>query len=158
MNTFTAATRRVATGFVGAATVLAASVAIGGAMPSAMADARFSLPNGKVRGDGVTLIKTGERVRIGPSLAANGAGRSVWVSGNVKVIAPGIDTREVGPNNGPLGEDAAPGSNGVSTAGAAATLSVGYVVGCQVDIGQLKLGAEGSLANTGLLVSRFINS
>ncbi|GAB08773.1 hypothetical protein GOARA_021_00100 [Gordonia araii NBRC 100433] len=144
MKILTSPARRAAVRSAAIATALVAA-AVGGANPAAEADARFALPDGRARGDGVTLVKTGERVRIGPSMAANGAGRSVWVSGNVKVHAPGVDTREAGPNNGPQGEEARPGSNGVATTGAAATLSVGYVVGCQVDVGQLKLGAEGSL-------------
>ena len=40
------------------------AVALAGAVPTADADARFGLPNGKARGDGVTIVKTGERVRI----------------------------------------------------------------------------------------------
>ena len=60
----------------------------------------------KERREMLSNVKTGERVRVTQSLAANGAGRTAWVSGKVKVLAPGIDTREAGPNNGPRGEDA----------------------------------------------------
>lgn len=148
MTTYTGASRRFAIA-AALAPLAAVAVALSGAVPSAHADARFSLPNGKAKGDGITIIKTGERVRIAGSLAANGAGRSAWVTGKVKVLAPGIDTREAGPNNGPRGEDAMPGSNGTHTTGAAATLSVGYVVGCQVEIGQMKGGLAGAITSAG---------
>ena len=148
MSTVTGAARRLAVGSA-VAPLTVTAVALAGAVLTADADARFGLPNGKARGDGVTIVKTGERVRITQSLAANGAGRTAWVSGKVKVLAPGIDTREAGPNNGPRGEDASPGSNGTSTTGAAGTLSVGYLIGCQVDIGQVKLGLEGAVTDVG---------
>ncbi len=148
MRTVEGAARRwVRVSAVVGATVAACALA---AVPSAHADRNFGLPNGKARGDGFTIIKTGERIRVGPSLAANGAGRSAWVSANVKVLAPGIDTSEAGPNNGPRGEDDMPGSNGTSTTGAAASLSVGYVVGCQVDLGQMSLGLAGAIAGNAL--------
>ncbi|GAB08776.1 hypothetical protein GOARA_021_00130 [Gordonia araii NBRC 100433] len=140
----------VTSGNIAAGLVVSAALALS-AVPVAQADANFRLPNGKARGDGFTIVKTGERIRVSPSLAANGAGRTAWVSGNVRVNAPGIDTREAGPNNGPRGEEDMPGSNGTSTTGAAATLSVGYVVGCQVDIGALSAGIGGSIGGATIL-------
>ncbi len=119
------------------------------AAPSAGADTLVHLANGKALGDGITIIKTRETAVISPSMAANGAGRTAWVSGKSKVLAPGIDKREAGPNNGPRGEDAMPGSNGTSTSGAAASYSVGYVVGCQVGVGQMALGFAGNAGLTG---------
>ncbi|WP_245548341.1 MspA family porin [Gordonia araii] len=113
----------------------------------------LALPNGTQRGDGVTIVKTRERARVGPSMAANGAGRSVWVSGDVRVLAPGIDTRRAGPFNFPRGEDAMPGSNGTSSTGAAASLSIGYVVGCQVEIGAMQAGLGGSISVVTILDS-----
>lgn len=130
--------RPIAVLAVAAATVLAIA---------APADARgfTRLPAGKAAGEGVTIIRSSESVRVGKSLAHNGLGRTAWVSGNVRVVAPGIEAREAGPNNGPRGESEMPGSNGASTTGAGATTTVLYVVGCQVSVGGLDAGINGSL-------------
>ncbi|MFT4201378.1 MspA family porin [Gordonia sp. (in: high G+C Gram-positive bacteria)] len=128
----------------GAVVGVAAAALAMTAVPSADA---ARLPNGKARGDGFTIIRTGESYRVDHSMAANGAGRSVLVSGKATVLAPGIDTRESGPENDPLGEEEMPGSNGTSSTGAAATLSIGYVVGCQVDIGSLDLGLSAAITD-----------
>lgn len=141
MSKYLTPARRVAVGTAAAGVAVIAATAL--VAPSATADARFNLPNGRAHGEGFTIFRTGEKVVVGPSLAANGAGRSAWVSGKVRVAAPGIETREAGPNNGPRGEDELPGSNGTSTTDAAATLSIGYVVGCQVDIGTMGAGLSG---------------
>ncbi|GED97111.1 MspA family porin [Gordonia crocea] len=136
---------------------LAAAAALVTAVP-AHADSFSRLPSGRAHGeDGLTIIRNKESVRVGPSLAANGAGRSAWVSGNVRVLAPNIDESDAGPNNGPLGEDDMPGSNGTSTTGAGATTTVVYVVGCQVNIGGLDLGGGGALGNLGPLAALGLN-
>lgn len=145
MSTLTTVARRVASG-TAVAVAAAAALAV---VPTANADTAFGLPNGRAKGDGFSIYKYGEKVRISSSMAANAAARNAWVSGKVKVAAPGIEERESGPNNGPLGEDSMPGSNGTSNAGAAATLSVAYVVGCQVDIGDLDAGMDFGLLNGG---------
>ena len=145
MSTLTTVARRVASG-TAVAVAAAAALAV---VPTANADTAFGLPNGRAKGDGFSIYKYGEKVRISSSMAANAAARNAWVSGKVKVAAPGIEERESGPNNGPLGEDDMPGSNGTSNAGAAATLSVAYVVGCQVDIGDLDVGMDFALLNGG---------
>ena len=124
---------------------IAAAAAFLTAVPTAHADSFQRLPGGKAVGEGLTIYRSKESVRVGPSMAANSMGRSAWVSGNVRVVAPGIDTSDAGPNNGPRGEDAMPGSNGTSTTGAGGTTTVVYVVGCQVSIGQLDAGLRPGL-------------
>ncbi|TQM30488.1 MspA family porin [Nocardia bhagyanarayanae] len=112
---------------VGAAAAVAMGLLSTGA---ANADTFVPLPDGQKVGPGVTLTRTGERALISPSLAANGAGRVVWVSGNATADVTVTPEGEVGPNNGPAG---GPGSNNSSTHGAS-QLSTGYIVGCQVSI------------------------
>ncbi|MFT4201381.1 MspA family porin [Gordonia sp. (in: high G+C Gram-positive bacteria)] len=129
---------------------VAAAAALLTVIPTAGADTFRRLPAGKARGeDGLTIIRSAESARVGPSLAANGMGRSAWVSGHVRVLAPNIDETAAGPNNGPRGEDAMPGSNGTSTTGAGGTTTVVYVVGCQVDISGLSLGGGTGIGNLG---------
>src|SRR6266568_8216158 len=82
---------------VGASAVIAA---IGLWSPGpARADAFVALPNGHIEGPGVKITSVHEHAIVSPSLAANGAGRTSWVSGDVMVD---IDTPNgvVGPNNG----------------------------------------------------------
>ncbi|MEV0339638.1 MspA family porin [Nocardia sp. NPDC050713] len=112
---------------VGAAAAVAMGLLSTGA---ANADTFVPLPDGQKVGHGVTITRTGERALISPSLAANGAGRVVWVSGNATADVTVTPEGEVGPNNGPAG---GPGSNNSSTHGAS-QLSTGYIVGCQVSI------------------------
>ncbi|MFT4201383.1 MspA family porin [Gordonia sp. (in: high G+C Gram-positive bacteria)] len=142
--TISGASRRLAVGSAVAAAAVAAT-ALTGTIP-AQADTFVRLPNGTAKGGGMTIIKTDESARVAPSLASNGAGRSAWLSGKAKVLAPHIDKQEAGPNNGPRGEDAFPGSNGSATTGAAASLTVGYVVGCQVNLGNMSAGISGSFS------------
>lgn len=148
MSTITSSARRAA--LAGAlAGAAAAGVAVTGVAP-AHADAFVRLPNGTQTGDaGLTLIRTGESARISPSLAANGLGRTAWVTGNVVVKAPNLTASAAGPNNGPAGETGIAGTNGTSNDGAAATISVGYIVGCQVQIGNLTAGISGSINQAG---------
>ncbi|MFW0791181.1 MspA family porin [Gordonia sp. CPCC 205333] len=126
----------------------AVGIAVTGVAP-AHADAFVRLPSGSQAGDGLQLIRNGESARISPSLSGNGLGRTAWVTGNVVLKAPNLKSTETQPNNGPLGESASPGTNGTFNDGSAATLSVGYIVGCQVQIGNLSAGISGSINQTG---------
>ncbi|MGH8881043.1 MAG: MspA family porin, partial [Stackebrandtia sp.] len=87
------------------------------------------------------IARTGEHAVISPSMAANGAGRVVWVSGNASADVSVTPEGEAGPNNGPTGED---GTNNSSTHGAS-QLNTGYIVGCQVSIADDAIGLGGSL-------------
>ena len=147
MSTIKSSARRGALAGV-LAGVAAAGIAVTGVAP-AHADAFVRLPNGSQGGDGLQLIRTGESARISPSLAANGLGRTAWVSGDVVLKAPNLKSTDTQPNNGPAGENAIPGTNGTSNDGSAATLSVGYIVGCQVQIGNLSAGVSGSINQAG---------
>ncbi|MEV0331652.1 MspA family porin [Nocardia sp. NPDC050717] len=104
---------------------------------AANADTFVPLPDGHKQGPGVTLSRTGEHALVSPSLAANGAGRVVWVSGNARADVTETPEGEVGPYNGPSNR---PGSNNSSTHGAS-NLNTGYIVGCQVSIADDAIGA-----------------
>src|SRR6476469_3993416 len=104
---------------------------------AANADVFVPLPDGQKLGPGVTVSRTGERALISPSLAANGAGRVVWVSGNAIADVSVTPEGTIGPNNGASG---APGTNNSSTHGAS-QLSTGYIVGCQVSIADNAISA-----------------
>ncbi|WP_416563639.1 MspA family porin [Nocardia testacea] len=108
---------------------------------AANADAFVALPDGQKAGPGVTITRTGEHAVVSPSMAANGAGRVVWVSGNAIADVAVTPEGEPGPNNGPTGAD---GTNNSSTHGAS-QLNTGYIVGCQVSIGEDAIGLGGSL-------------
>ncbi|WP_067847590.1 MspA family porin [Nocardia lijiangensis] len=114
---------------------------------AADADAFVPLPNGERVGPGVTITRTGERAVISPSLAANGAGRVAWVSGAVVADVTVTPEGQVGPNNGPAN---GPGTNNSSTHGAS-QLSTGYIVGCQVSIGDdaISAGVSGGIDLSG---------
>jgi len=116
---------------------------------AANADTFVPLPDGqKVSPAGVTITRTGEHALISPSLAANGAGRVVWVSGTALAEVADTPEGEVGPWNGPSGR---PGSNNSSTHGAS-QLNTGYIVGCQVSIADDAIGAgvSGGLSTGGV--------
>lgn len=121
----------------------AAAAAVAG-VGSAGADAFVRLPGGTVHGEGITLSRSGESAQVSASMAGNPASRTAWVSGNVTLKAPKLKPAKAGPSAGPAGESELPGSNGTMTNGAAATLSTGYIVGCQVDI----KGLSGDLSTT----------
>ncbi|TCK00016.1 MspA family porin [Nocardia alba] len=104
---------------------------------AADADTFVPLPDGQKLGPGVTLSRSGEHALVSPSLAANGAGRVVWVSGNARADVQVTPEGEVGPNNGPRNRS---GSNNSSTHGAS-QLNTGYIVGCQVSIGDDAIAA-----------------
>ena len=101
----------------------AAAVALGlMSTGAANADTFVPLPGGEkiVNAGGVTakIARNAESALVSPSLAANGAGRVAWVSGDVFA--------ELG---GEIPEEGA-------------TLTTGYIVGCQADI----TGLEGGLS------------
>ncbi|WP_040786700.1 MspA family porin [Nocardia pneumoniae] len=129
---------------IGAAAAVAMGLLSTGA---ANADTFVPLPDGHKMGPGVTITRNGERALISPSLAANGTGRVVWVSGNA--VADVTETPEgaIGPNNGPTGN---PGTNNSSTHGSS-QLSTGYIVGCQVGIADdaIAAGVSGSVNLSG---------
>ncbi|MGO4615762.1 MspA family porin [Nocardia sp. 2YAB30] len=129
---------------VGAAAAVAMGLLSTGA---ANADTFVPLPDGQKAGPGVTITRTGERALISPSMAANGAGRVVWVSGNAAADVSVTPEGTVGPNNGPAG---GPGTNNSSTHGAS-QLSTGYVVGCQISIADdaISAGVSGSVNLSG---------
>ncbi|MBY8857891.1 MspA family porin [Nocardia sp. CA2R105] len=126
----------------------AAAVAIGLlSTGAANADTFVPLPDGQKAGpDGVLITRTHEHANISTSMAANGAGRTVWVSGIASADVPNAPAATVGPNNGQLNS---PGSNNSSTHGAS-QLNSGYIVGCQVDIGTdaISAGVSGSVSLT----------
>lgn len=115
---------------------------------TAVADTTVPLPDGQIDGPGIHISSTGERAIISPSLAANGAGRTAWVTGNVAVdidTPPGV----VGPNNGATND---PGTNDSSTHGAS-QMTVGYIVGCQVSIGDLSASVGAAVTQSGPALS-----
>ncbi|MEV6767539.1 MspA family porin [Nocardia sp. NPDC051030] len=118
----------------------AAAVAIGlFSTGAANADTFVPLPDGqKAAPSGtVTITRTGEHALISSSMAANGAGRVVWVSGNA--VADITETPEgtAGPNNGAANGR---GSNNSSTHGTS-QLNTGYIIGCQISIGEDAISA-----------------
>jgi len=129
---------------VGAAAAVALGLFSTGA---ANADTFVPLPDGEKIGAGVTVTRTGESALISPSLAANGAGRVVWVSGNATADVTVTPEGETGPTNGPAD---GPGTNNSSTHGVS-QLNTGYIVGCQVSIGDdaIAAGLSGGIALDG---------
>ncbi|WP_227996884.1 MspA family porin [Nocardia australiensis] len=114
---------------------------------AANADTFVPLPDGQKNGPGVTITHAGEHALISPSLAANGAGRVVWVSGNAIADVAVTPEGTAGPNNGAAN---APGTNNSSTHGASA-LTTGYIVGCQVSISDnaISAGVSGGINLSG---------
>ncbi|NLU82601.1 MspA family porin [Rhodococcus sp. HNM0569] len=105
---------------VGAAGAVALGLMSTGA---ANADTFVPLPGGeKVVNAGdvsVKVARNAESALVSPSLAANGAGRVAWVTGDVFADLQGAEE---------------------------GTLTTGYIVGCQVDITGLSAGLSGSLS------------
>ncbi|GAB2505959.1 MspA family porin [Nocardia heshunensis] len=112
-------------------------------MGTAHADAFVPLPDGHITEPGVSIDSVGNSVVISPSLAANGAGRVAWLSSH---ITSNVDTPpgKVGPWNGPAN---GAGTNDSSTHGAS-TMSVGYLVGCQVALGSLSAGISAGISSS----------
>ncbi|MEU4839939.1 MspA family porin [Nocardia testacea] len=132
-------------GGIGAVCTVVAVLMITGA---AHADTFVPLPDGRELAPGATITRTGEHAVVSPSMAANGAGRVVWVSGTV--IADVTDTPTVqrpGPYSTPADW---PGTNNSSTH-AASQVNTGYLVGCQVSIGDraVTAGLAGNLGTNG---------
>ena len=115
---------------------------------SAGADTFVRLPGGTAKGEGVQIVRSEESARVSTSMAANGVSRTTWVSGQITLYAPNLKPAKAGPSVGAAGETTLPGSNGTATNGAAATLSTGYIIGCQVNIKGLQGGLSGSLTPT----------
>ncbi|MEU8896311.1 MspA family porin [Nocardia sp. NPDC048505] len=133
---------RRSAGAAGAVTA-AAAVAMGlFSTGAANADVFVPLPDGQKTGPGVTITRTGEHAVVSPSLAANGAGRVVWVSGNATADVTVTPEGSPGPWNGPSN---APGSNNSSTHGSS-VLTTGYIVGCQVSISDEAVSLSGSVS------------
>jgi hypothetical protein len=124
---------------------------------TANADTFVPLPDGQKDGPGVTLTRTAESALVSPSLAANGAGRVVWVSGTATADVTVTPEGTVGPHNGPTGAD---GTDNSSTHGTS-QLSTGYIVGCQVSIGpdaiSLGLSASADFSSGGVGGSLGVN-
>lgn len=123
----------------------AAAVAIGlFSTGAANADVFVPLPDGQKIGPGVTITHTGEHATVSPSLADNGLGRVVWVSGTATADVTDTPVGQVGPNNGP---NNGAGTNNSSTHGAS-QVNTGYIVGCQVAIsdGALTAGISGGVS------------
>ncbi|MGW0252341.1 MspA family porin [Nocardia goodfellowii] len=137
---------------IGRWAVTAVAVSIGLVVPPGAADADVvvPLPDGHIEGPGITIDSRGERAIISPSMAANGAGRTSWVSGNVTTE---VETPDgvVGPNNGP---ENFPGTNNSGTHGAS-NLTVGYIVGCQVALTNLSANTAFTLSATPSLTGGF---
>ncbi|MQY29768.1 MspA family porin [Nocardia aurantia] len=134
---------------IGAAVAVAFGLFSTGA---ANADTFVPLPDGQKLGpDGVVITRTGEHALISPSLAANGAGRVVWVSGSSVADIPNAPDATPGGWNGPSNSN---GSNNSSTH-LASNISTGYIVGCQVNIASdaISAGLSGSLSATSASVS-----
>ncbi|HEY5853133.1 MAG TPA: MspA family porin [Aldersonia sp.] len=107
---------------------------------AANADTFVPLPDGQKAGPGYTMGHVASSALISPSLAANGAGRTAWVSGNAWADVTVTPEGEAGPNSGPENDGGAnSGTNNSSTHGAS-QLNTGYIIGCQVDIGGIGLG------------------
>ncbi|MEU6579222.1 MspA family porin [Nocardia sp. NPDC046763] len=126
----------------------AASVAFGLlSTGAANADTFVPLPDGQKVGPGVTVTRTGEHAVISPSLSANGAGRTAWLSGKAVADVTATPDGTVGPNNGPKN---GPGSDNSSTHGAS-QINTGYLIGCQVNISDsaVSAGVSGGVSLTG---------
>ncbi|MEC3952451.1 MspA family porin [Nocardia sp. CDC153] len=141
MNSFRAGIRGLRAAGLTAAVAVAVGLSSTGA---AHADTFVPLPDGERLGPGVTITRTGEHAVISPSLAANGAGRVAWLSGTVTANITATPAGAPGPNNGPKNT---PGSNNSSTHGVS-RISAGYIVGCQVSIGEsaVSAGISGSVS------------
>lgn len=116
--------RRLAAG-----AAIAAVSAVGLASMGAGNAAAGPLPNGSktttgIDGEVVTLKRLGESAYPVPSVANNGLGRAAEVSGTIVATAP---------------------------KGSEATLTSGYIVGCQVSVGGLGIGGSGTFDLTGAL-------
>ncbi|WP_156517601.1 MspA family porin [Rhodococcus sp. LB1] len=125
----------------------------------ANADTSILLPDGTKAGPNATVTRSAESALVSPSLAANAAGRTAWVSGTVTVDVKGIEeVTEVASANGTSDTSGTyNGTNGSTTHGVS-RVSTGYIVGCQVDVTGLSanpsfsLGMDSLASSVGLTV------
>jgi hypothetical protein len=136
---------------LGAAAALALCVMSNGV---ASADTLIPLPDGSKAGTNATVTRTAESALVSPSLAANGAGRTAWVSGTVTADVKGIKEVTEAPtaNGTPNTAGTYNGSNGSTTHGVS-RVSTGYIVGCQVDVTGLSANPSLSLGMDSLATS-----
>ncbi|MFC9898471.1 MspA family porin [Nocardia sp. NPDC127579] len=124
------------------AAVATAVAALGLSAPGAAnADVFVPLPDGQKAAPGGLITRTGESALVSPSLAANGAGRVVWVTGMVQAEVTDTPKGKVGPDSGPSND---PGTNNSATFGAS-QLNTGYIIGCQVSISDDAVSASASV-------------
>ena len=115
----------------------AAAAALLGVMSTgaASADTFIPLPDGSKTGPNVTVTRTAESALSSPSLAANGAGRTAWVSGTVTADVKGIkEVTDVPKSNNTTNNAGTYNGTNASTTHGVSRVSTGYIVGCQVDI------------------------
>ncbi|WP_280217663.1 MspA family porin [Nocardia neocaledoniensis] len=129
----------------GIATVLGAGIGLFAAA-NANADVVVPLPDGTESGLGATLTRTQEQAIVSPSLAANGAGRVVWVSGTIVADVTETPSGTTGPYSSP---NNSPGTNNSQTHGVS-QVNTGYIVGCQVSVGDkaISAGLSGNVSTT----------
>ncbi|MGW0183390.1 MspA family porin [Nocardia sp. NPDC003345] len=125
-----------------AATAAMTAAVLGVAGGTASADTFVPLPGGEKLGPGVKLSRVNESALISPSLSANGAGRTAWLTGQVYADVTETPEGTPGPWKGPTN---APGTNNSSTHGTS-RVSAGYIVGCQVSIGDDAISAGASVS------------
>ncbi|MEU4312351.1 MspA family porin [Nocardia sp. NPDC024068] len=125
-----------------AATAAMTAAVLGVAGGTANADTFVPLPGGEKLGPGVKLSRVNESALISPSLSANGAGRTAWLTGQVYADVTETPEGTPGPWKGPTN---APGTNNSSTHGTS-RVSAGYIVGCQVSIGDDAISAGASVS------------
>ncbi|MEU1981725.1 MspA family porin [Nocardia sp. NPDC019395] len=112
---------------------------------AAQADTFVPLPDGRETGPGVTLTRVGEHATVSPSMAANGVGRVAWVTGTVAAeVTDAPRVERPGPYSSPGNGN---GTNNSSTHGAS-QVNAGYIIGCQVSVGDKAITA-GMSANVG---------
>ncbi|WP_194829854.1 MspA family porin [Nocardia sp. XZ_19_231] len=118
---------------------------------AANADVFVPLPDGAETGPGVTVTLTNQQAIVSSSMAANGVGRVVWVSGTAIADVTETPVGQPGPYSRPGN---GPGSNNSSTHGLS-QLNVGYIVGCQVNISDkaVSAGLSGTASTTSAGIS-----
>ncbi|MGW6730886.1 MspA family porin [Nocardia sp. NPDC055029] len=130
---------------VGVATAICAGIVLF-TTATVHADVVVPLPDGTETGPGATITRTQERAIVSPSMAANGAGRAVWVSGTVVADVTETPSATPGPYSRP---NNSPGTNNSQTHGVS-QVNAGYIVGCQVSVGDkaISAGVSGTLSTT----------
>jgi hypothetical protein len=108
----------------------AAAIAIGSVVATpAAADTFIPLPDGavttKIGGGAITIKATRQSAKLSPGMVALPTTRNAWVSGSVRATIKGAE-----PGNG--------------------SIQAGYVVGCQVQVGDANIGISGSASGASL--------